>query len=341
METFIQDTLGYKLQSVKIQKHKSNDPMDEGLNSQILDLQSKSGKTLCIIKQVEDPILGRQEKDSIDLLSQLQISFLEPIKVKGYKSFDDCYIFAMEQAKGESLSTLIRNVGRAPQYKPSRPKAYAHLLDAFARTAVVFKELHAAMPKKQIAQEYIGRNRKIISTFVSRYDRYKMRIQKEEFVSHVEKLEKQYNTRTDKIGYIHGDSHPGNIFYDKETEKISLIDLEDMGPSIYNKEDGGPCVEDYLRIIYFFRLMSLKAHLTKKEISTVETLFDRIYFAEKEPFLLKDIFYMRMLLTMQIINTFLDENSNLSSVSGARLKKKFILTSLVSLVKKDYKLSKQ
>ena len=75
---------------------------------------------------------------------------------------------------------------------------------------------------------------------------------------------------------IHGDPHPGNLFYDETTDKLIFIDLIDMAPSL-QRHRGGPLARDAIYARNYIKLKAEFSGRSEKEIATLMQTFDANY----------------------------------------------------------------
>ncbi|GAB5411329.1 MAG: hypothetical protein ChlgKO_04430 [Chlamydiales bacterium] len=75
---------------------------------------------------------------------------------------------------------------------------------------------------------------------------------------------------------IHGDPHPGNLFYDEATDKLIFIDLIDMAPSLQGQR-GGPLARDAIYARNYIKLKAEFSGRSNREIATLMKTFDANY----------------------------------------------------------------
>jgi len=74
-------------------------------------------------------------------------------------------------------------------------------------------------------------------------------------------------------GIIHGDTHPGNIFYDPKTDQISFIDFG----STHLAREGAPILQDAGNFLLTFEVFASYYHLTPNEIDKLTHTFLETY----------------------------------------------------------------
>lgn len=224
------------------------------------------------IKLVPSEDFGEYEKRSLEKYASLGLSHHAPTTLLGYGEFlfgnTKYTALSMTAAKGKNLYTFIEDVGKAPKNSLSRKKALNQLLTATKITAVAYKELHEAHPTDTVAREYFQRNDMLLNIYLEENDADP---------TQTDALAQIFQKSSPLSGYIHGDAHPGNIFVDLTKNKVTLIDLPDMYPSIKNPTRGGPIVEDYASFIYFAKILGKQGGLTPTEIIAFEKAFKKAY----------------------------------------------------------------
>ncbi len=75
---------------------------------------------------------------------------------------------------------------------------------------------------------------------------------------------------------IHGDPHPGNLFYDEATDKLIFIDLIDMTPSL-QRHIGGPLARDAVYARNYIKLQAEYSGRKKADVEKIMEIFDNHY----------------------------------------------------------------
>lgn len=207
----------------------------------------------------------------------LPIGHVEHVK-EGHRAV----LIALEAAKGESLHNLLIKVGEAPLGSPLRQDRFNSLINAVSKSAKALAELNKAHSEKShgLAPRFLERDKLWIDDFLAVIEQYPnlTPFKKQKAAKQIKFFNAEMQKKPMAIGYIHGDAHPGNLFYDSEQDLLFFTDLDRVCSSIgANGEPAGPVAFEYV-----FALLSLKFDaslhgLTTEEIQKIEESFHEAY----------------------------------------------------------------
>lgn len=152
-------------------------------------------------------------------------------------------------APGKSLNHYLQELSKTKFIK--RAKLFSELKRGVEKTALGLAELHGQKIFDQPSRYY-----------ENRYDN----IAEEAGEGVVESLPGPF-------GYIHGDAHFGNIFYDTKTDSAHFIDFS----STYASKNGGPIGQDVANIILALDAFGSYYQLAGAEIQTLKNTFLTTY----------------------------------------------------------------
>lgn len=107
-------------------------------------------------------------------------------------------------------------------------------------------------------------------------------------------------------GTIHRDLHPGNIFFDPATGKITLIDLEMARP--------GPLAYDYSSTLIHLEAKLTLENYSQSDINTLKSSFSNAYLA-LHPLSSEEIAKERTLILMDMAITFTNPSDVLADIA--------------------------
>ncbi len=225
------------------------DMAESGLyDGAVFYVYDNEGNKIGVIKTIpssdqEDQELFRSEVESLQKFQKMSFRHFHSIKILGDATGDidgeENLILAETVAKGVTINQLIKDFSKMSS--PSGKKeAFLALQVAVKETGAALGELHAKSPKMKANPEY---------------------------------LKKYNNHLPGPYGIIHGDAHPGNIFYDKKTNQITFIDFQ-MTPPI---SKGGPAGVDIAQFLVSLELMTKYRDFSDQQVEELREAFLQAY----------------------------------------------------------------
>ncbi|MCI5053058.1 MAG: aminoglycoside phosphotransferase family protein [Simkaniaceae bacterium] len=221
----------FDINKEKLQRHLDLDPTESGSVGTI-DFAGDR-----VIKTFKDKKIFENE---VAAFHKLEGTGLGP-RLIGYGETGDEYIVIMERAEGVSLNSLI---------KKKRMKDIEKALIAIGdQLGTYHKQIAKSAPP--------SRFQSIDQTFADKFER--------------PDIAKQFrSTRsTHFVGPIHRDLHPGNIFFDIDSNKLTLIDLEMMRH--------GPLAYDYVSVLVHLETLCTINLYGPKQIDELKLAFEESY----------------------------------------------------------------
>ncbi len=148
-------------------------------------------------------------------------------------------LIAEEFAPGNSLNYFLKKIANSKGKE--REELMNHLLRGVEKTALAMAELHR------------------YKTFVTPAHNYLIKFD-------TDRLPGPY-------GIIHGDTHPGNIFYDPKTDTLSFIDFG----STHLERKGAPILQDVGNFLLTLEIFSAYYKLSPYEAADLENIFITTY----------------------------------------------------------------
>ncbi len=243
---FSENFFGKPFKELKFKNHSSTADMAESglIENGIYFVYDKKGNTLGILKtlpseDLHDEILFEDEFSALNDLRKLSFTHFHLVEVygraQGHLNGEETLFLAEAPADGKTLNQLIKNYGKMTSTN-GRETALSDLKMAMDETAIAMAELHQKSPKTRANPEYI----------------------------------RMFSKKPPgPYGIIHGDTHPGNIFYDQSSNKVTFIDFQ-MTPDL---KVGGPIGYDVANFITSVEFLGQYNHIPKEEIERLTASF--------------------------------------------------------------------
>jgi serine/threonine protein kinase len=239
--------------NIQIKKHSSpTDLAEAGQGDPVFMVYSKKGESKGVIKSVlietpEGAYSFKSEYESLMYLNQARFKNFHMLKLRGIGEMDvdgKTYgLIAEEFAKGYSINHYLKMIGKS-QNKKTRTENFNELQKAVKKLGSALAELNCYHKYSKPSHDY-----------VMKFDS--------------ENLPGPY-------GIIHGDTHPGNIFYDPKTDTISFIDFGSMNL----KQKGAPVLQDAGNFLSILEIFSSYYSLTDSELNQLKSSFLETYRSE-------------------------------------------------------------
>ncbi len=235
---------------INLKKHSSpGDLAESGLGDPIFMVFDKNDSPLGVIKTISiDGPSGKKlfqaEFQALDTLSHLPLKTFHVITPKGMGEITldgkKSGLIAEEYAKGKSINGYLKAMDQS-RGDAERAKLFSELRRAVEKTAIALAELHLYKSFPYPAQNYL--------------------------------LKFDSDDLPGPFGLIHGDTHPGNIFYDAKTDTLSLIDFG----SAHVERNGAPVLQDAGNFLLTLEIFASYYHLSAEEIDILKNTFTTIY----------------------------------------------------------------
>ena len=224
----------------------------------------KTGNTLGVLKAMptaydDDVALFEDEYSAIDGLSHLSFKNFHTVnlfgRAQGEINGEDMLVLAESVAPGQTINQLIKDYSKMSS-SPGKEQAINDIEAGVDATAVALAELHLKSPKSQANSYYL----------------------------------KKYNGHLPgPYGIIHGDTHPGNIFYDKKNAQSTFIDFQ-LAPDL---QVGGPVGYDIANFLVTTELMGKYKKIPDSDMERLCTSFVSTYRANGVTISDSDITYYK------------------------------------------------
>ncbi|MDX8430401.1 MAG: AarF/UbiB family protein [Candidatus Algichlamydia australiensis] len=230
-----------------------------GFNSEVFFQTGANGQCIAVTKKYDATKTLLKEKKALEYLAHTSYENFSAPQILNIST--ERNLLTMTPAHGRQLSELIHN------------SDFELLKRAVRKTALSFSELHSKTNtyKKKVPNSYLKQQERIeegVKLLTSRrvrkkFDRLKAAMEKETLAPAV----------------IHGDPHPGNLFYDDQNDQLIMIDLVSMAPSL-QRDRGGPLARDAIYARNYIKLEAEYCGLTKAQIAELMEIFDTNYTVE-------------------------------------------------------------
>lgn len=221
---------------------KSHDP--------VFLVRDSSGNLCCIVKAFRSPrdLLSKfvPEISALDLIQQLQMSGVVPIKPIAFASYsnqDGEWGLLMETAaKGQRIDQFVYQLGNLVPDSKEREAFLEVCKLVFRRMAESLAELHArkssqpfSIPERDLAK-YVNKVFNILeSPFI--IEELEKRCSADDFFQYIEKIKANTSNVPVFYSYLHGDAHLGNMFYDLAEDAFYFIDVAKLHLSVSINEE--------------------------------------------------------------------------------------------------------
>jgi cytidyltransferase-like protein len=276
---------------------------DEGKNSfsgdQVFMIRNDQGHLKYVAKAfVVKPIESRFEAESFgfEFLKRLNLGLSTIPDVLYFHQEEDFSLLMMEPAKGETFRSILEKVASSRNDSVLKFQLVTRAKSAAFRIGMALAELnsHVNTPIVQMNEDEFHR-----------YDQYfrvslaVLKANQEHFemfnLRNLKNLEDQYTryyqaffSNPGSFAYAHGDAAPGNILFDSQTDRVTLIDFLTLKRSIgkANEPIGFPAYEyhQFLSSIHWVNDLE-RLGLSNDEMSLLEESFSQGYHSiKKVPF---------------------------------------------------------
>lgn len=246
IEEFSSKFFEMKKEDFQIKKHSSpSDLAEAGQGDPVFIVKDKKGNPIGVIKTISTEFPDgrahfKAEYEALDFLSHLQLKNFHTVKFKGIGEItmdgEKKGIIAEEFAKGLSINQFLKKISKTGNEK-KRAVLLRDLNRGMEKTALALSELHQFKKFSYPAQSYL--------------------------------IKFDTDHPPGPSGIIHGDTHPGNIFYDPKTDEISFIDFG----STHLAREGAPILQDAGNFLLTFEIFAAYYHLTDEEIKKLTDTF--------------------------------------------------------------------
>lgn len=251
-------------------------------------VRDENGQISGVIKKFPEkllPVMGA-ELVSMQTLKNLGLRQSHSITALEGAKLPDGGALLLSPASGSAIDDLFERAGRLPD-GPERQVAINELRDAMRRIGVAGAELHTVPPGSAVRpatalQEHIGIVKEKLEKIVAALPKLKLekgseRLSARDLQTRVDELIEGVKRNPGAASVIHGDFHPGNIFFDKE-KGVTLIDLGRLHESLdVGGRPIGPPARDYAgfhqEITHFGRILKLR----DSEIDELSNIFKEAY----------------------------------------------------------------
>ncbi len=236
--------------NIQIKEHSSpTDLAEAGQGDPVFLVYDKNDETKGVIKAIsletpEGAYSYKSEYESLMYLNQARFKNFHMLELRGIGEVEmngKTYgLIAEEFAKGYSINHYLKMIGKS-QNKKIRKENFDKLQKAVKKLGSALGELNHFHPYSKPSHDY-----------VMKFDS--------------ENLPGPY-------GIIHGDTHPGNIFYDAQTDTISFIDFGSMNL----KQKGAPVLQDAGNFLSILEIFSSYYSLSDIELNELKLSFLETY----------------------------------------------------------------
>ncbi len=239
-----------KPEECTIKEHSSpTDLAESGLGDPVFIVVDKNNSPIGVVKTISLKLPDgkksfKSEFESLNKLNHLHLKKFHTIKLKGTAETtingEKTGLIAEEFAPGSSLNHYLKKIAHTSD-PHEREKLLTELNRGVEKTALALAELHQYKKFSHPAHNYL--------------------------------IKFDTDHPPGPYGLIHGDTHPGNIFYDAKTDTLSFIDF---GSSHLGRE-GAPVLQDASNFLLTLEIFSAYYHLTTAEIHTLTQTFTEGY----------------------------------------------------------------
>lgn len=250
IKNFIEPFFGVPSDQVVVKNHSSpGDLAETGLiEGGIYFIETRKGKPIGVLKVMprgyeDDEQLFEKEFTSLDKLRSTAFKDFHYIEIvgrgEGEVRGERALILAEKVAPGRSMNQLLKEYPKKTSAK-GKQQILDEIEGGVRSSGRALGELHAKSPKWRAN-----------SSYARQYD---------------DKLPGPY-------GWIHGDAHPGNIFYDQKNDQVTFIDFQ-MMPSL---DIGGPVGVDVANFLATMDILGAYKQIPKEERLKWREIFFEAY----------------------------------------------------------------
>lgn len=196
------------------------------------------------------------------------------------KNQEKVTLVAIQPAAGFSLNEHIRQLAQTPYGTTLRVNKFDQLLCGIEKAGKALAELNhlRIKPSPGISPYFEARD----EHWFQDYQQLNPRQQQIQKTFETLALDVKHH-HPSPVGYIHGDAHPGNLFYDKEKEVLTLTDFDRLIYSIDEHQvPRGPVAFEFVFASLSFLLAGRLHGLAEEESRKIEECFQQAYW-EKIP----------------------------------------------------------
>lgn len=303
IEKFAQSIL--KIEDAKITKNSQNDLVEGGRLADIFFIQSPSIKNTLIVKRYSKEIgqtwEWKKEKEAYDYLKKKNFKHLKTAQLIKAEEDDEYLYLVLSKAEGISLNQLLKKRQTLPFWQKH---AYdKKIVKALENCAKSFHELHFQTGKNQTKS--IAENSAAPEMLLSRvypYIKNKKLVEK-----NFHQLRKKVLDKPLKFGTTHGDLHLGNIFFDPDSETVTLIDLSTLSFQSY-RAGKTPIAEEIANFLVHFAAIGNSYDYTDAEIRYYLNAFKKAY--PNYELMKEEISYFKLLTLLRLIELCQDGSKN-------------------------------
>lgn len=187
-------------------------------------------------------------------------------------------LLAFEPAQGESLNVLLKNHALEDALKA---------VEALGKALAKLNSANADQAKK-LSSYYVEKEIHTCSDCIKSISKHPDMFPLDAGTLSRSFLLKWENVRKgpSELGYIHGDAHPGNVFFEKETQHLTLTDLEKLVFSLDpNQLPAGPIAFDFIFARNSLKFSAAAHRISAENIARLDKAFVDSYRSEmKERF---------------------------------------------------------
>ncbi len=256
---------------------RDSDLIEDGKLADIFFVQ-KEGHTVAVVKQ-----FGKTKKPRRDY--HREVCALQEMKEQGTLPFseiitagedNDHFYIIMKLAEGRSFNQWLKEIGRSSL---GREKKLDALCKGIEQAGRHLRKFHLFYQRENFSldTEAFNNNEKYFGYLQNRIKNNPISGIEAKLLNRREKeLEKRLTHHKIIVGQIHGDLHPGNIFYASKSDEVTFIDFSTLTyPKRINK--GLPVAQDAVKCILTLKVVAKIYGLTDQEIDKIESAFYRGY----------------------------------------------------------------
>ena len=250
-DKFAKDSLGTQF-TCKQREIASDDLFNEGKIADIYYVRSPSNRNIAVIKEFDKNEGSKadfqRELSAYNMLEKPRNHFFNSPTLLKSGEDDDHYYLMLTLASGENLYHWLRN-GPRDQF-----------LDGVEHSAKALRQFHSRLVERPLKENMA---------------RKKSRAQLYDSFNEVDKKKRFLNTEF-TLGQVHGDLHPGNIFYDPESNEVTFIDFSTLTNPVKTMR-GDPIAADAMKYLTSLQAVAHVYGYNQDEIDEIEAAFFKGY----------------------------------------------------------------
>ncbi|MDN3505073.1 MAG: aminoglycoside phosphotransferase family protein [Rhabdochlamydiaceae bacterium] len=255
--TFIKENFGDNYSAIK-REVSEDDLFNEGKIADIHYVISANNRTIAVVKEFDKGLDSQgdfqKELNAYYLLEKSSNNFFNTPKLLKSGEDSDHYYLMLSVAAGENLYHWLKE-GSLDQ-----------LLEGVELSGQALRKFHSRLIKRPL-KENIARKYNRAKLFDKFIDKPSIGIKE---------VKDHFLTTKFTLGQVHGDLHPGNVFYDDQSKEVTFIDFSTLTNPVKTMK-GDPIAADAMKYLTSLQSVAYVYGYRCDEIKEIEEAFFKGY----------------------------------------------------------------